>query len=63
MSEDEELKIISEMNRYDVCSLWRFAPIGHRYMRMNTVLGDAFKKRFDELGGFTPEISKQLGGR
>ena len=50
---------IDAMSRYDMCSTWRFSKTGH-WMIMGEC-GDYFKKRlFDDLGGFTPEISKSL---
>lgn len=40
--------------------LWRFADSGHPLLSGET--GDYFKKRFfDDLGGFSPEISRSLG--
>ena len=51
---------IDSMSHYDMCRTWRFAKTGN-WMIMGEC-GDYFKKRlFDELGGFTPEISKSLG--
>jgi hypothetical protein len=39
-----------------------FASPGHLYFNAeNPEIVDHFKKRFDSLGGMTPEISKQLG--
>jgi hypothetical protein len=58
----KNLEEISRMSHYDMCALWRFAPAGHPYFDCTLPYVDAFKKRlFDELGGFTPEISKSLG--
>ena len=33
----------------------------HPYFDRTLPYYEVFKKRFDELGGFTPEISKSLG--
>lgn len=52
---------INNMSRLDMCRLWRFAPAGHRFFNTTLPLHEIFKKRFDELGGFSPEISKQIG--
>jgi len=52
---------IDKMTRYEMASLWRFAPFGHPYFDSTTPLADYFKKRFDALGGFSPSISKALG--
>ena len=55
------LKQIAEMTRYQVCQLWRFGLPGHPFMGGDAILTEAFTKRFNDLGGFSPEISKQLG--
>jgi hypothetical protein len=58
---EDEIKIINEMSREEMCSLWRFAPVGHKYFQRGNGLTEAFEKRFKELGGFSPEISKSIG--
>ena len=58
---EEEKKKIDGMSRYDMAKLWRFARSGHPYFRTDVPLYDYFKKRFDELGGFSPGISKAIG--
>lgn len=60
---DKALEEIQKMDQYTMCRLWRFAPLGSEiYFRSDLPTGNAFQKRlFVELGGFTPEISKQLG--
>lgn len=57
------LKAIEEMDHYHMCNLWRFAPSGSEiFFRSDLPTGEAFKKRlFEHFGGFTPEISKDLG--
>ena len=52
---------INRMSREEMCWLWRFAPSGHLYFRSDLPLYDIFKKRFDALGGFSPELSKKIG--
>lgn len=59
--EEKDLAAIEKMTHYEVCYLWRFGPIGHRYMNSETEVGKAFKAKFDSYGGFTTSISKQLG--
>lgn len=60
--EIEEAKArIDKMNRFEMASLWRFAPVGHPFFDSSLPLADYFKARFDSLGGFSPEISKALG--
>lgn len=58
----EEKKIIDSLSQLEMARLWRFAPTGHKYFdSRNQELVDYFAKRFKELGGFTPAISKTLG--
>jgi hypothetical protein len=45
----------------EMCRLYRFAPCGHPYFLTGTELHRYFRKRFDAVGGFTPEISKAIG--
>ena len=56
---DDEKKQIDEMTQYEMCRLWRFAKTGHRLLQGDT--GDYFAKVLKEKGGFTPEISKEIG--
>jgi hypothetical protein len=60
---DKALVEIETLDRYTMCKYWRFAPPGTEiYFRSDLPTGTAFHKRlFVALGGFTPEISKQLG--
>ncbi len=64
MTEEEILnakKNIDGMSQKSMASLWRFAPSGHPYFDNTLPLHEYFEKRFKELGGFTPEISKSIG--
>jgi hypothetical protein len=56
-----EIKIrIDSMSHYEMCSIWRFAKSGNPLIMGAT--GAYFKDRlFIHFGGFTPEISKDLG--
>ncbi len=56
---DEEKKTIDGMSQYDLCRKWRFAKTGDPLLQGET--GDYFANRLKEKGGFTPEISKDLG--
>lgn len=58
---EEETKRISTMTHEEMAELWRFAPAGHNYFRSDLPLYEIFNKRFQELGGMTPGISKQIG--
>ena len=56
---EKRKKEIDAMTRYEMCSVWRFAQTGD--WRIMGDCGNYFAKRlFDELGGFTPTISKAL---
>ena len=60
---EDALITIASMDHYTMCRFWRFAPIGSDiYFRSDLPTGVAFKERlFGHFGGFTPEISKDLG--
>ncbi len=61
---DEEIKEIEKINQMtqrEMASLWRFSPSGHLYFDTSKPYWTVFDKRFKELGGFTPEISKSIG--
>jgi len=57
----KELERISRMSRVEMCRIWRFAGLGHPYFRKDSPLWPVFEKRFNELGGMSPEISKLIG--
>lgn len=57
----DELARINSMNQIEMASLWRFAPAGHIYFDRNLPYFEHFEKKFKELGGFTPSISKEIG--
>lgn len=50
---------IDSLTREEMARKWRFAPIGDPMFQGDA--GKYFGKRFDELGGFSPEISKKIG--
>lgn len=52
---------INNMPQVEMARLWRFAPSGHEYFDKTLPFFEVFNKRFKDLGGFTPEISKRLG--
>jgi hypothetical protein len=59
MTPEDKAKI-DAMSHYELCEHWRFAKSGDPLFQGEN--GDYFKhKLFDEYGGFTPEISKQIG--
>ena len=59
--EIEEINKINQMSQTEMAKLWRFAPSGHPYFNSSLPYFKIFDKRFKELGGFTPEISKAIG--
>ena len=60
---DKALLEIESLDQYTMCRYWRFAPEGTEiYFRSDLPTGEAFKERlFTHFGGFTTEISKDLG--
>jgi hypothetical protein len=64
MTPDEIQKhnnIIDNMTQLEMARLWRFAPSGDIYFDDRLPFFDRFNKRFRELGGMSPEISKSIG--
>ena len=51
---------VEQMTRLELCRLWRFAPAGE-FWRHGDPVAEAAEKRLKTLGGFSPEISKQIG--
>ena len=60
-ADPKEIERINQMSQRDMASLWRHAPAGHQYFDSTKPYHEIFKKRFAELGGFTPKISKSIG--
>jgi len=60
---DPEIEKINQMSQIEMASLWRFAPCGHIYFDSSKPYFKVFSKRYEELGGMTPEISKAIGWR
>ena len=59
--DEKEVEKINSMSQYEMARLWRFAPSGHLWFDISKPYATIFSRRFVELGGFTPEISKDLG--
>ena len=51
---------VEQMSRLELCRLWRFAPAG-AFWRRGDPVSDAAEKRLETFGGFSAEISKQIG--
>jgi len=59
---EEWKRRIYKMSHEELARLYRFAPSGDPLFVTGTELWECFRKRFiEELGGFTPEISKAIG--
>ena len=57
---NKEQKIyIDNMSHYAICSLWRFGNSENELLQGEC--GQYLSKRLKDLGGFTSEISKELG--
>ena len=52
---------IKKLTHYEMAKLWRFTPDGHIYFDSTLPYYKIFLERFQQLGGMTSEISKQLG--
>lgn len=59
MTEEDLKKRIDGMSQYELCRIWRFAKLGDPLLQ--GPVGEYFSKKLKEAGGFTPEISKELG--
>ena len=57
---DPEIEKINNMSQVDMAVMWRFAPSGHPWFDSRKPYFKVFERRFKELGGFTPEISKKI---
>ena len=59
---ERHLAYIRTMSHLDMARMWRFAPSGHPYFNTDfPLLTNEFAKRWELLGGMTPEISKLIG--
>ena len=52
---------INSMSQIEMARMWRFSPSGNPIFDSSLPYYEIFAKRFKELGGFTPEISKAIG--
>lgn len=59
--QQKNLAHIHTMSHAEMARLFRHAPAGHPYFVSDSVETHAFFKRFEEFGGMTPELSKQIG--
>jgi len=52
---------IDAMSHREMARLFRFAPSGHPVFRSDQPVYEYFKKKFDDLGGMTSALSKEIG--
>jgi len=55
------LKDIDSFDHVQMARLYRFAPSGSPYFRSDLPLHEHFMRRFQQLGGMTPTVSKLIG--
>ncbi len=60
---DDELKAeIDKLTHFEMCRMWRTGNANPIYFDSTTPIAKYFSDRlFGHFGGFTPEISKQIG--
>jgi len=66
MNESEIINFINRMTHVDMARAWRFCRVNSFFdaavlFDYNAPYYAVFRKRFDDFGGFTPEISKLIG--
>jgi len=52
---------IDGMSHFEMCRYVRFAPCGHPLFDKTLPLAEYFRAKYEEYGGMTPAISKELG--
>jgi len=52
---------INNMSHIEMARIWRFTPSGHFCFDSDLPYFEIFKKRFEDFGGMTPEIFKEIG--
>jgi hypothetical protein len=55
----EQKQKIDSLSRFEMAKIGRFSPSGNPLLQDEA--GAYFAQRFKDLGGFSPEISKELG--
>lgn len=54
-------KEIDEMSQIEMARAWRFDLYSSSYFSSTQEVFNYFKKKFEEKGGMTPAISKEIG--
>ena len=52
---------VNTMDHETMARLWRFSPAENPIFSKAYPIYDHFIKRFNEFGGWTPELSKRIG--
>jgi hypothetical protein len=55
------LEDVEAASRVQLARWWRFLRSAHADNEQEQAVQKRYQERFDELGGMTPEISKQIG--
>lgn len=55
------IQFINSLSQIDCARLVRFAKVGNPISREDLPFHKMFEKRFKELGGMTPAVSKRIG--
>ncbi len=63
LKQQREIDKINAMTHEELARKWRYAPLGDDYFNEDLPYYEVFRARlYDHFGGFTPEISKAIGG-
>jgi hypothetical protein len=55
-------EVIDGLNQEEACRLLRFALVGHPFFDSTVPeVSEYFSRKYHELGGMTPTISKKIG--
>ncbi len=57
----KEIHKIYALTQRGMAHKLRFAPVGHPWFDLTLPYYKHFERRFKQLGGMTPEISKSIG--
>jgi len=60
-TKQKHIDYINGMPHYQMARMWRHSPAGHIYFDRTLPFFEIFEKRFNEFGGMTSKISKEIG--
>lgn len=61
MNKVELMEHLRTASHYELCRIWRYAASSSPYIQIPAAQELLRQRLFDEYGGFTPEIGRQLG--